>query len=209
MEVLTVIAGERRAFARDLAGLTPEQWMTPSLCAGWTVRDVVAHITVPLTIRPRAAITAFLRGRGSIDRTIALLTAERAELPVDRLLRDLEERAESTTAPPGAGLRAPMTDLLVHGLDVRRPLGLEREVPDEAWRQALAFLTSNRALGFVPRGRTAGLAIEATDVGWSWGDGRALRGPAPSLALALTGRATALDELVGPGVDVLRDRLRS
>lgn len=209
MEVRAVIADERRAIARDLAGLTPEQWTTPSLCAGWTIRDVVAHITVPMTVRPSAAIRALLRERGSIDRTIASLTVERAKLPVERLLTDLEERAESTKVPPGAGLWAPMTDLLVHGLDVRRPLGLKREVPDEPWRQALTFLTGNRALGFVPRGRTTGIAIEATDVEWSWGEGSLLRGSAASLALALTGRTTALDELVGPGVDVLRGRLSS
>lgn len=35
---------ERRDLADLLDSLTPEQWATPSLCAGWSVRDVVAHI---------------------------------------------------------------------------------------------------------------------------------------------------------------------
>lgn len=86
---------------------------------------------------------------------------------------------------------------LVHGLDVRRPLGLQHEVPQEAWRESLSFLTGKRAPGFVSRGRAKGLAIEATDVEWGWGAGSLLRGPAPALALALTGRTSALDELSG------------
>jgi len=36
------IHAERAALADDLAGLSAEQWATPSLCQGWTVHQVLA-----------------------------------------------------------------------------------------------------------------------------------------------------------------------
>ncbi|MFT8180273.1 maleylpyruvate isomerase N-terminal domain-containing protein, partial [Mycobacteroides chelonae] len=35
----------RSGVADMLSSLTPEQWSVPSLCDGWTVRDVAVHLT--------------------------------------------------------------------------------------------------------------------------------------------------------------------
>src|SRR5581483_9991880 len=48
MDVFEEIADERRTVADMAAGLSPEQLATPSLCTQWTVREVVAHLLMPL-----------------------------------------------------------------------------------------------------------------------------------------------------------------
>jgi len=41
--VAAMFAAEQEAFVSLIRGLTPEQWELPSLCPGWTIRDVVVH----------------------------------------------------------------------------------------------------------------------------------------------------------------------
>ncbi len=49
-DIWLVIHTERRALAADLASVAPEQWQTPSMCQGWTVHQVLAHmVTVAAT----------------------------------------------------------------------------------------------------------------------------------------------------------------
>ncbi len=43
-DIWPVIHDDRQALADDLAGLSPEQWQTPSWCDGWSVHDVLAHL---------------------------------------------------------------------------------------------------------------------------------------------------------------------
>ena len=40
------IDDQRSRTAALLEGLAPEQWDHPSLCDGWTVRHVAAHLTM-------------------------------------------------------------------------------------------------------------------------------------------------------------------
>ncbi|TMD08817.1 MAG: maleylpyruvate isomerase family mycothiol-dependent enzyme [Chloroflexi bacterium] len=54
-----VIHEERRALAADLEGLTDAQWATPSLCAGWTVRDVLGHMTATAKMTPPRFVARF------------------------------------------------------------------------------------------------------------------------------------------------------
>jgi uncharacterized protein (TIGR03083 family) len=95
----------------------------------------------------------------------------------------------------------PLTDLLIHGQDIRRPLGLTREFEAHRLRAALDFLASKRAHpGFVPRGRLAGLRLRATDLDWTSGEGAEVSGPGEALMMAMAGRQVALAELTGAGV---------
>lgn len=74
MDVFEEIADERRAVSDMAVGLSPDQPATPSLCTRWTVRDVVAHLRMPLetrlpqVLRVRLEVTdldwASGRGRG-------------------------------------------------------------------------------------------------------------------------------------------------
>lgn len=201
------IADERRRIADLAEGLTAEQLAAPSLCGQWCVHDVVAHLVVPLEVSLRKFALTMLASRGNFDRANVRLAREQARRPVGELVEVLRRKAGSRFTPPGAGPEAPLTDLLVHGLDIRWPLGLPSATPEERVRTSLSYLTGGRAAGVVARGTTAGLRFEADDVGWAHGSGPAVRGFADALLLAITGRTVALDHLRGDGVPALRSRL--
>lgn len=199
----TTIATERRTLADLLATLTDEQWAAPSLCRDWTVRDVAAHLMTGPLGSVAGFLRAMVRARGSFPRANQLLTADRARLPTAVLVADLREHAGSRFTPPTMDWHAPLTDLLVHRLDITTPLGLGSGRPLQPWADALDFLVSGRATrGFLPRGLPA-LSYAATDVDWSRGSGPRVEGPVEALALAITRRPARLDELTGPGAGTL------
>jgi uncharacterized protein (TIGR03083 family) len=210
MDVFEEIADERRAVADMAAGLSPEQLATPSLCPQWTVRDVVAHLLMPLETRLPQVLRAMVGARGDFDRANVVLTARTADRPYEEIVAGLRARAASRFTPPGLGPMAPLTDLLVHGLDIRRPLGITRAVPEQRLRAALDFLVTPRAArGFVGKGRLDGVRLEATDLDWAWGEGAAARGTAEDLLLAATGRAAGAEALGGEGAELLRRRTQA
>jgi uncharacterized protein (TIGR03083 family) len=204
----TTITAERRALADLLEGLTPDQWAAPSLCGSWSVRHVTAHLMVGPTGSMLGFLRAMVRARGSFDRANHLLADDRARLPTATLVADLRERAGSRFTPPGMDWHAPLTDLLVHRLDVTIPLGLDHGRPLDPWSDALDLLVSRRAApAFLPRGLPR-LTYAATDIDWSHGSGPRVEGPVEALALAITRRPVRLDQLTGPGSDELRSWAR-
>ncbi|SDE69037.1 TIGR03083 family protein [Blastococcus fimeti] len=207
MDIFAEIADERRGLADLLSGLTAEQQATQSLCSEWRVHDVVAHLVVPLEVGIPTFVLAMLVSRGNFDRANVRLTRERARRPFGELLEVLHRSADSTFTPPGAGPEAPLTDVLVHGLDIRWPLGLARVIPEQRLRSSLDYVTDASSRGVVPKGALDGLRFEADDIDWAHGSGPVVRGPAEALLLAVTGRTTALDHLTGDGVPTLRSRL--
>jgi uncharacterized protein (TIGR03083 family) len=130
-----------------------------------------------------------------------------ARLPVAQLADTLRQHADRRLSPPGTGPLAPLTDVLVHGGDIRIPLGLPFQPDPDAVLLALDFLTGPRPYGFVPRGRLSGIHLRADDRDASWGEGADLRGPVSALMMAAAGRAASLDALQGPGLPLLRRRL--
>ncbi|MBT2386244.1 maleylpyruvate isomerase family mycothiol-dependent enzyme, partial [Streptomyces sp. ISL-11] len=60
---------ERLGLADLLDELADEEWEKPSLCAGWRVRDVAAHLALSRT-GPGVALTGLVRARGSVDRMV-------------------------------------------------------------------------------------------------------------------------------------------
>jgi uncharacterized protein (TIGR03083 family) len=207
VDIFTEIADERRGLADLLSGLTPEQQSAQSLCGDWSVRDVVGHLVVPLEVSGPRFLLAILACRGSFDGANSRLAREQARRPFDDLVEVLRRKADSRFTPPGSGPEAPLTDLLIHGLDIRWPLGLARSIPEERLRTSLTFLTASPARGFVAKGALSGLRFEADDIDWAHGSGPAVRGNAEALLLAVTGRTSALDRLQGDGVSTLRGRL--
>ena len=208
MSLFETFADERRGLA-DLADtLTEEQLRTPSLMPTWTVRDVVAHLTLGLEVSTLRFAVTLLLARGSFEVAADRLTWWMARRPVRELADILRRKAEHRFTPPGMGPEAPLTETLVHGLDLRRPLGIRRTLQEERTRICLDFLARTDAPGFVRPQWREGLRFEATDFHWSYGEGPVLRGPPDSLMLALTGRTLAMSELEGNGVNVLRERFR-
>jgi uncharacterized protein (TIGR03083 family) len=190
-EVFGMIAEERRALADLLDTLTPGQWSTPSLCTDWTVREVAAHLVVPFEVSVPSMALRMVRSLGSYDRAMDGATRELAARPTNELAAQLRANADNRFTPPLSGPEAPLTDVVVHGQDIRRPLGIAHRVEPGHLRVALDRMAGG-ALGFVPRSRVAGLRFEATDLGWSAGDGAVVRGPAEAILLAITGRPVAL-----------------
>ncbi len=199
-----MIHNERAALADDLASLSEEQWDAPSLCAGWTVRDVVAHLTASAKISVpwffvKMAGSGFSFGRMQ-QKDIAV---ERGASTTDTLER-FRAQIPSTTHPPGP-TEAWLGEAVIHGADVRRPLGIAPRTPTEAAvRVADFYKGSNLIVG--AKKRVAGVRLNATDADWSNGSGPVVNGPMLSLVLAMTGRKAALGDLDGDGVDVLAGR---
>jgi uncharacterized protein (TIGR03083 family) len=205
------IATTNRLLAADMfATLTPEQWRTPSLCAGWTVREVAAHLLEPLEteVGTLTLLVYLVRYRGSLDRMVDDTARKVAARPTDELVTGLRERASTRLAPPVIGPLGPMTDTCIHLRDAARPLGLDVCPPPASWRPALDFLVSKPASrGFIPRDRLTGLRFIAADQDWRHGDGPEIVGSSEAIAMAVSGRPAALDDLAGPGLDILRRRV--
>ncbi|MBF6174248.1 maleylpyruvate isomerase family mycothiol-dependent enzyme [Nocardia blacklockiae] len=194
-----MLRAERDELVSLLRDLSEAEWETPSLCAGWRVRDVVAHLQTDAV--SLVTYTGFLvRGRFSVDRVNDVLVRKFAALPTEVLTDRLAHSAGwFTRTAPGLAL----SDTFVHQQDIRRPLGRDREVPAE---RLAAVLTHPDPFAF-PRRYTRGLRYVATDLDWSRGDGPEVRGPGEALALVMVGRAAALADLDGEGVATLRERL--
>ncbi|WP_069386933.1 maleylpyruvate isomerase family mycothiol-dependent enzyme [Cellulosimicrobium cellulans] len=206
MDTFAAIADERRRLADQLADLTPEQRAAQSLCDAWTVHDVLAHLTMPLDVGMARFALAMVLAAGDFDRANRRLTRRQAARPYDEIIGLLRRRADSRFTPPGEGPEAPLTDVLVHGLDIRWPLGLPYDIPED--RAATALDAVMRApSGVVAKGVVDGLRFEATDIDWQHGTGPTVSGSAAALLLSVTGRAAAVDSLVGDGVVVLRRRI--
>lgn len=207
MDTFAEIADERRRLAGLLGELTSEQLSARSLCDEWTVHDVAAHLILPLEVSTSKFVLTMVATFGSFDRANVRLTRQQASRPIAEIIDVLRRKAETRFTPPGAGPEAPLTDLLVHGLDIRWPLGLSRDVPRDRVRTSLNFLTSSRARTLVRKGALNGLRVEATDDDWAYGSGLVVRGDAEALLLALTGRTAALRHLGGEGLPTLHTRL--
>ena len=207
MDNWSAIAAERRALADVLDSLTPEQWATRSLCEAWTVREVAAHLLVGPTIGLPRFLLAMGKARGNFDRASEAITAGFAQRPTETLVAELRSIADSHWTPPMMGSVAPLTDVLVHSMDIRIPLEIADDRPVEPWRPVLDFLVSPKARrGFVGK-ELPRLQYATTDLDWSHGSGDEVRGPAVALALTLLGRPARAGELSGPGLATLTGAL--
>jgi uncharacterized protein (TIGR03083 family) len=161
---------------------------------------------MPLTTPVPKIVVSVLKNGFSFDKANDKLSRGRAaDLSPKELAASLRDNAEHRFTPPLSGPAAPLTELVVHGSDIRRPLGATVPVPKERATAVLDFLMK-APRGFVSKKRLAGLRFEATDFDWSYGEGALVRGPAESLIMAINGRKVALDELEGDGVATLRAR---
>lgn len=208
--VLARTAANRRLLADFFDSLTEEQLETQSLCRAWTVREVLAHLAMPLTIGFGSLVARIVRARGSVDRASEAIAVDLAERPVRALTGVLREHAAKRVPAPGVGPMGQMTDGCIHLRDCARPLALTSDVSLDDWRMVLDWLPTRQAsLGVVPRGRLDGLALRATDQKWTWGSGMEVAGPSEALAMAISGRLVALEDLSGRGVQILQRRLRN
>ena len=177
----TLIEHERERLADLADGLTPVQWDTPSLADGWRVREVVTHLTMPFSVSLPRMVLGLARHGGSFDRLADHWARDEAVStdPAEVTAR-LRANAGARFTPPGMGAEAPLTDVVVHGLDVRLPLDLPTDDLDrDAVGTVLRFLTTGSARRFgVPADAFTRNRFEATDLDWAHGTGAVERASA-------------------------------
>jgi uncharacterized protein (TIGR03083 family) len=203
-DVWPSIHAEREALAADLDGIDPEGWTTTSLCTDWTVRDVLAHMTATAKMSPAKFFPKLIAAGFSLRRLQAKDIAAERGSSADDTLSHFKAQLDSTGAPPGP-VQTMLGEVVVHAEDIRRPLGIARSYPPETLRTVADFYQgSNLIIG--TKRRIAGLTLEATDTDWSHGSGPTVTGPMTSLVMAMTGRKQVLEDLSGPGVEMLASR---
>ncbi|OJF13404.1 maleylpyruvate isomerase family mycothiol-dependent enzyme [Couchioplanes caeruleus] len=207
MDIRAAIVEERRRIADLVDSLEPGQLDRPSLCGEWTVKEVAGHLLAAVGKPPVPLLPLLARNGFRLHRANAQLAVLMAARPAAELAQALRDEADNPFKPPIVGYAGQLTDLQVHGQDMRRPLGLPHGLGPEGLKASLEFLTGGRAYGFTKRRRLAGLRFEASDLDWFSGVGPLVAGPAEALMMAMCGRGVALSELGGPGVRVLDQRL--
>ncbi len=206
-EILAANTRLRLELADVLDGLTEEQLDTPSLCTEWRVRDVAGHLTSVVANSQLTLLAEIIRSGFRVHRGSAALGRRVGSQPIAELTAKLRAHAGKPFIPPRGAANAPLADLLIHGGDIRVPLGIDMDFDPVLVAEALDFLATSPA-GFVPKSRLAGLTLVATDTERRWLPGGAeVYGQMTDLMLAAAGRSAVLDRLTGPGVATLRSRI--
>ena len=205
--IFVAVADERRQIASLLEGLDDAQLTTPSMCAGWHVKTVAAHVVSTVMDGAPAFLRLALR-RGSWRCAIDELARRGAQLPAAEIAANLHRCADRPISPPLFGPLGPLADVLVHSGDIRIPLGLPFQPEPQLAALAMDFLTGPWSLGFVPLGRLRGISLRANDVSRAWGSGAEIRGPVSALMMAVTGRTALVHLLDGPGLPRLCGRVQ-
>ncbi|WP_341720050.1 maleylpyruvate isomerase family mycothiol-dependent enzyme [Micromonospora sp. FIMYZ51] len=198
---------ERAALADDLAELRDANWAQPSLCGNWTIEEVVAHLTAAASTGTVRWLTSILGARFDSDlHNQRRLAEQRGATPAETLER-FRRVITSTTAATGH-TAAWLGEVIVHGQDIRRPLGLPHTPPVPAVTEVARFYAS-RDFTVASRSATKGLRLEATDGPFATGTGPLVSGTTLALTMAMAGRHVYHDELTGPGVPIMRARCSS
>jgi uncharacterized protein (TIGR03083 family) len=181
------IADEYRQLADALEGLPSGLWDAPTLCVGWRVREVVAHLTLPVRSSKRRFLLEVVKARGNIDRMFDRCARRDAMLPTSELVAALRDDALHAWKPPGGGHEGALIHQVIHALDITVPLGLDRRIPEERMRIVLDGVTQAKSLAFFGADLD-GIELQADDVTWTFGSGTPLAGSAQNLALVVCGR---------------------
>lgn len=176
---------ERAWLADLLEGLPAESWDHPSLCVGWTVRDVAAHLTFSHA-RVRDVIWPAIR-TGFRYNPLIKYAALRRRMPHDEIVATLRGFVGSRRKAPLVTELEPLIDILVHTQDICLPLGIEHPMPLDAAAAAADRVLTTRGILRLWR-PPSGVRLVATDIDWSHGDGELVEAPMQSHLLALTGR---------------------
>ena len=200
--VWSMVHAERLALVDDLETLDDARWEEPSLCGEWAIHDVVAHLVDSARTTRLGFVAGLARARFDFDRQNALgVERHRGASPPETLTR-LRQVASRTSTPP-APLDSRLVEEVVHGEDIRRPLGLNRCYPQEAVVRSLRLQARTPTFFGGAKELMTQVRLTAADVDLSIGNGLRVSGPVLALLLAISGRRVALDDLDGPGVAVL------
>ncbi|MGH3736476.1 MAG: maleylpyruvate isomerase family mycothiol-dependent enzyme [Micromonosporaceae bacterium] len=204
-DLMALATQERTELAEFLATLSPEQWDAPTLCSEWRVRDVVAHMFSYEELDRRGTFLRFAKGWFWPGRVNQVGVEEYATRTPRELLTLVRANLRPRGLTAGFGGMIALVDGTIHHQDIRRPLGMPREIPAERLLPVLRLVF--RAPQTRAFGRARGLRLVATNLDFTHGAGPEVRGPAESILMAITGRHGVVDELSGPGQPTLAFRI--
>ncbi|WP_433729676.1 maleylpyruvate isomerase family mycothiol-dependent enzyme [Nocardia sp. CA-129566] len=197
-QIWRAVAAERMSLIELLETLSEDEWDHGSLCAGWRVRDVVAHIVLSTNAGIGWILVNLIRARGNLHRAIRDTAIRHADnTTTAQLLTELRDGIGLRVTPVGTTAADRLMDLLVHGQDIATPLGITREMPLDAARLALERVWTTDMSGC--RTKLAGYRLVATNADWIAGAGLAIEGPVAALLLLVAGRRAGRDLLTGTG----------
>ena len=204
-DLWAAVHAERAALAARLDELTPEQWEAPSLCGRWSVREVVAHLTAAASVGRARWLLSVLGARLDFDLHNQRRLEEHLGATPQDTLAGFREVVTSTTAASGH-TPAWLGEVVVHGQDILRPLGLPGATPPERAELVARFFVS-RDFTVPSRTTAAGLRIRGDDSDLDVGSGPEVVGPTVALTMVLAGREAFLADVTGPGVAILAERI--
>jgi len=205
-EINARVDTERERLLETLEGLTEDKWASPSLCDGWSIRNLVVHLLMPYEVSPPRFLLMMLRAGFAFDRA-ADRWARADPRPPSQVLVGLRDTEHRRFGVPGAQAAAPLNHLVIHAQDVYQPLGVPSPTDPDTAAIVLDELMTPRARRALAPGLLDGLAFRATDTDWRHGSGAEVSGPAAALVTTIAGRSAALSELDGDGAGQLTARL--
>jgi uncharacterized protein (TIGR03083 family) len=203
-DMIAMIQTERGSLSEFLGTVTPEQWSAPTWCDKWNVQQLVGHLIAAANVTAPHFFGGLVKNGFSFDGFVENDLKQYATGTPTEVKQRFDGIINSTRTPPGPKYVA-LGEVMCHGEDIRRALGAKGEHPAEHLVTLAEFYKKTGA-PLRAKKRLPGLKLTATDVDWSTGEGSEVSGPAMSLILAMVGRAKALDDCDGPGVEELRSR---
>jgi uncharacterized protein (TIGR03083 family) len=192
-----IIAAQRGELAEALTGLPASGWDEPTLCAGWRVREVVAHITMPFRYSGPRFMVELAKSHGRFNEMAdRLARRDAARMSPAELAEAVRSNIGHPWRPPGGGFEGALAHDLIHGLDITVPLGIGRPVPAERLRRVLPASTASKSVTYFGAD-LAGIEFRARDLDWTLGSGAPLTGTAADLLLAVCGRKLPAGRLEG------------
>ncbi|MTB72693.1 maleylpyruvate isomerase family mycothiol-dependent enzyme [Arsenicicoccus sp. MKL-02] len=193
---------ERAALIRDLRDLGPHDWDAESGCRRWRIRDVVAHLVDTAATTPTTFLTGMVRAGFDFDRQNELGVERYRDKQPDELISLLVQVRDRTSGPPRfmAPLATRLVEEIVHGEDIRRPLGLHREYQPEDLQMAIEYQVATSVRIGGAREKLVGVMLVADDIDWTHGQGSVVTGPALEILMLVCGRPPRSGVVAGPGL---------
>ena len=203
MDLWPLTMNARRSLLATFEELEDDQWDVQSFCEGWSIREVLAHLILSARPPGRRYVAAAARARGDFDKANHTLAVADGRKPPAELIADYRDVIDHQFSPPGWPQAAPLSDILIHGLDVRLALDLPSEQPADHYEHVMGLLFSRLGRSFT-RAKRPTVQWVATDHSWSHGDGPVVEGAIADLAFTAAGRSARIEHLSGAGVSALR-----
>ncbi|MCQ2000632.1 maleylpyruvate isomerase family mycothiol-dependent enzyme [Arthrobacter zhaoxinii] len=196
--VWPAVHNEREALIRDLESLTPEQWFRPSLCPGWDIHDVVAHLVDSAKTTRLGFVRRLIAAKFDFDKDNERgIVRERTATP-EATLTEFRRIRETTKTPPAAPATR-LVEVIVHGEDIRRPLGLVHSYPSGSVEAALSYQLKTGVFMGGGKERALGFRLQASDSQFHQGSGPEVEGTLLALLMAVSGRPVHAEDFSGEG----------